>query len=171
MTSRYHDTEHKWIGGEEIRQWNKLNRKVKEPLNRSTETRGLIYGLTRVQACKNCLRSRTGRVCVIDEDQPNCRACRTNKIGCDRKPNFVFDLTKDEFFPTYDQFIRVYKNKEPGRLRRYVRFARRIPRDEGAFCFLLRCTPTRNLTVISRVRSPDPESCDQAIFWRSGSCG
>ncbi|KAJ6552734.1 hypothetical protein B0H19DRAFT_1236008 [Mycena capillaripes] len=28
-------------------------------------------------------------------------------------------MTKDEFFPTYDQFLKVFQNRESGRLRRY----------------------------------------------------
>ncbi|KAJ7137046.1 hypothetical protein C8R44DRAFT_768375 [Mycena epipterygia] len=138
LTSRYHDTQKKWIGGKEIRQWNKLNRK----------------------ACKNCLRSKIGRVCVIDEDQPSCRACRATKIGCDRKPQFVFDLTKDDFFPTYDQFIRVYKNREPGRLRRYIRMSRRIPRDGGSY----QIAPSSISAEHHRQTVHG-----QRIFWRTGN--
>jgi len=97
VTTRYHDVEHKWICGDEIRQWNLENR----------------------QACEKCSNSKTRRICVVDEDQPSCRSCRDAKIACDRKPKFVFDMTKDEFFPNYDQFLVVFKNKEPGRLVRY----------------------------------------------------
>ncbi|KAJ7114868.1 hypothetical protein C8R44DRAFT_740225 [Mycena epipterygia] len=97
VTTRYHDSDKKWIGGHEVRQWNELNR----------------------TACEKCINSKNRRMCIIDEDHPSCRACRTTKIGCDRKPRFVFDMTKDEFFPSYTQFLAVFQNKEPGRLRRY----------------------------------------------------
>ncbi|KAJ7448102.1 hypothetical protein FB451DRAFT_766054 [Mycena latifolia] len=105
LTTRYHDVQNKWIGGSEIRQWNAENR----------------------TACGKCLNSKTGRECVIDEDHPSCRACRANKIGCDRKPRFVYDMTKCTFFPTYEQFISVFHNKEAGRLKRYIK----VPRDPG----------------------------------------
>lgn len=72
-----------------------------------------------LQSCQKCTHSKTKRICVIDEDQASCRACREVKIGCDRKPKFVFDLTKHEFFPSYEQFLVIFQNKAPGRLRRY----------------------------------------------------
>ncbi|KAJ7187202.1 hypothetical protein C8R46DRAFT_1207167 [Mycena filopes] len=101
LTTRYHDVERKWIGGEEIRQWNGLH----------------------LDPCNKCLNSKSGRPCILDEDQPSCRTCRLNKIGCDRKPLFVFDMTKDDFFPVYEQFLEIFKNKEAGRLRRYDKSA------------------------------------------------
>ncbi|KAJ6452020.1 hypothetical protein C8R47DRAFT_1229579 [Mycena vitilis] len=114
LTTRYHDVDRKWIGGEEIRKWNTDNRK----------------------ACQKCATSRTMRVCIVDEDQPSCRACRTAKIGCDRKPQFVYDLTKAEFFSHYGDFLAVFRNREPGRLKRYERIVplkkrKRPARDVG----------------------------------------
>ncbi|KAJ7635506.1 hypothetical protein DFH06DRAFT_1336527 [Mycena polygramma] len=102
MTTRYHDSEQKWISGGEIREWNTRNREVRS-----------------LGACNKCVNSKKKRTCIIDEDHASCRTCRDAKIGCDRKPRFVFDMTKDEFFSTYDQFITVYEKREPGRLRRY----------------------------------------------------
>ncbi|KAJ7499750.1 hypothetical protein FB451DRAFT_1206417 [Mycena latifolia] len=61
------------------------------------------------------------RACAVDEDQPSCRACRANKIGCDRKPRFIFDMTKRHFFPWC-------ANKEAGRLKRYIKLPRDPPR-------------------------------------------
>ncbi|KAJ7767248.1 hypothetical protein B0H16DRAFT_1521470 [Mycena metata] len=97
LTTRYHDVEHKWIGGGEIREWNLINQ---EP-------------------CDKCANSKTQKQCIIDDDQPSCRTCRKTKIGCDRKPRFVFDMTRDEFFQSYDQFLAIFQNPEKGRLRRY----------------------------------------------------
>ncbi|KAJ6522283.1 hypothetical protein B0H19DRAFT_683094 [Mycena capillaripes] len=99
LTTRYHDKNKKWIDGQEIRKWNMENR----------------------TACNKCRSSKKKRQCVIEEDNPSCLACRTIKIGCDKKPRFVFEMTKEEFFPHYDQFLQVFQNKEPGRLRRYNR--------------------------------------------------
>ncbi|KAJ7119966.1 hypothetical protein C8R43DRAFT_960036 [Mycena crocata] len=64
-------------------------------------------------ACDKCLKSKTSRVSV--------------KIGCDRKARFVFDLTKGQFFTKYEEFLAVFNNKEPGRLRRYSQ----APRKRG----------------------------------------
>ncbi|KAJ7272959.1 hypothetical protein C8J57DRAFT_1316152 [Mycena rebaudengoi] len=104
LTTRYHDHENKWIGGEEIRQWNQANR----------------------QACGKCLNSKTKRVCIIDEDHPSCRACRHVKIGCDRKTQFVFDLTREEFFPSFTQFLSIFRHPGPGRMRRDKKLENRI---------------------------------------------
>ncbi|KAJ6468626.1 hypothetical protein C8R47DRAFT_803308 [Mycena vitilis] len=90
LISRYHDVDHKWINGTEIRDWNRRNR----------------------VACDKCLNSTTKRQCVIDEDSPNCRPCRGAKIGCDRKAKFVFDLTKADFFADWNQFEKVWDEKK-----------------------------------------------------------
>ncbi|KAJ7473892.1 hypothetical protein B0H11DRAFT_1337760 [Mycena galericulata] len=91
LTGRFHDGDRKWIGSDEIKAWNSLNR----------------------NPCHKCSTSKSRRVCIVDEDNPNCRTCRNAKISCDRKSKFIFDLTKDEFFPEYDQFLSVYHNREP----------------------------------------------------------
>ncbi|KAJ7660737.1 hypothetical protein DFH06DRAFT_1129795 [Mycena polygramma] len=96
LTTRYHDANNNWVGGSEIRKWNNDNR----------------------TACRKCVRSKSQRQCIIDEDYPSCRSCRSAKVGCDRKTQFIFDLTKNEFFPVYDQFIKVYDDKEPGHMRK-----------------------------------------------------
>ncbi|KAJ7937039.1 hypothetical protein B0H13DRAFT_195416 [Mycena leptocephala] len=59
-----------------------------------------------------------GRTCIIDEDHPSCRACRDIKIGCDRKTQFIFDMTKDEFFPVYDQFMKVFTDRDPAQVKK-----------------------------------------------------
>ncbi|KAJ7150853.1 hypothetical protein C8R43DRAFT_1005413 [Mycena crocata] len=105
LTTRYYDAEQKWIGGVEIRKWNKENR----------------------NACDRCTRSRISRVCEIDENHPSCRSCRSIKVGCDRKPRFVFDMTKNEFYSDFDHFMAIFHKKEAGRLKRYVR----VPRNRN----------------------------------------
>ncbi|KAJ7623838.1 hypothetical protein DFH06DRAFT_1230432 [Mycena polygramma] len=107
LTSRYHDVDQKWINGTEIREWNRKNR----------------------IACQKCTDSKTKRECVIDEDSPNCRPCRAIKIGCDRKPKFLFDLTKAEFFADWDQFFKVWKEKQ-GRVVRGKRTKSDKPRPK-----------------------------------------
>ncbi|KAJ7472776.1 hypothetical protein FB451DRAFT_302950 [Mycena latifolia] len=96
LTSRHHDSDNNCIGGEEIRVWNRTHR---EP-------------------CGRCAQSKVHRLCIVDEDNPNCRACRSMKVGCDRKPRFVFDMTTDMFFPTYTQFLPIY-NRYRGRFKRH----------------------------------------------------
>ncbi|KAJ6530102.1 hypothetical protein B0H19DRAFT_1384662, partial [Mycena capillaripes] len=102
LTTRYYDIEHKWICGAEIVAWNCAN----------------------MQPCEKCMNSKTKRLCVVDDDQPSCRTCREMKIGCDRKPLFVFEMTKDDSFASYDQFIAVFKKRQPGRPIRYGKKSR-----------------------------------------------
>ncbi|CAK5277617.1 unnamed protein product [Mycena citricolor] len=96
ITSRYHNVETGWTGTKEVRDWNHSN----------------------PTACDKCLRSRVERQCIIDEDQPSCRPCRDAKISCDRKCKFIYDLTKDDFFPEYALFLHVYNDRKPGQLRK-----------------------------------------------------
>ncbi|KAF7357885.1 hypothetical protein MVEN_00834700 [Mycena venus] len=97
VTARYHGIEKKWMGGDELREWTQ----------------------THTDPCKKCVSGKVKRQCIIDENHPSCQTCRSAKIGCDRKPLFVFDMTKNEFFPTYEQFINVFNKRTPGRLRRF----------------------------------------------------
>ncbi|KAJ7662746.1 hypothetical protein DFH06DRAFT_1128958 [Mycena polygramma] len=99
LTTIYHDTDNNRIGGDEMKHWNRTNR----------------------SPCSKCTNSKAKRVCIIDEGHPSCRACRKVKIGCDRKPLFVYEMTKTHFFPSFDQFMSVFHNKERGKLRRYVK--------------------------------------------------
>ncbi|KAJ7915336.1 hypothetical protein B0H13DRAFT_406385 [Mycena leptocephala] len=100
VTMRYHDAQQRWIGGEEVKRWNDANRKP----------------------CERCANSKSKKACIVDTDHPSCRPCRDNKVACDRKPRFVFDMTKDRFFPSYNQFLRVFQDRKPkqiSRLRRH----------------------------------------------------
>ncbi|KAJ6507325.1 hypothetical protein C8R47DRAFT_1100937 [Mycena vitilis] len=99
VTTRYHDEHQRWRGGEEIARWNDMNQKP----------------------CERCANSKVKRDCVVDQEHPACRACRNNKVSCDRKPKFIFDMTKDVFFPSYLQFLDIYHNRKPGQMRRLRR--------------------------------------------------
>ncbi|KAJ7086956.1 hypothetical protein C8R44DRAFT_893360 [Mycena epipterygia] len=90
VSARCYDTDNTRKGSDDIRQWNKHNRK----------------------SCAKCTSSRGRRICVVDEDHPSCKTCRSAKIGCDRKLLFLFDMTKAEYFPSFDQFIKVFHSKE-----------------------------------------------------------
>ncbi|KAJ7683321.1 hypothetical protein B0H17DRAFT_1074282 [Mycena rosella] len=92
-----HDAHKKWVGRDEVKSWNQSNR---EP-------------------CGKCIGGKVLKVCVIEEDHPCCRNCRDAKIGCNRKLQFVFNMTKVIFFPTYDQFMKVFSYREPGGMRKY----------------------------------------------------
>ncbi|KAJ7196163.1 hypothetical protein C8J57DRAFT_1546947 [Mycena rebaudengoi] len=41
------------------------------------------------------------------------------KLGCSRKDDFVFDMTKDNFFPSREQFTEIFKKKDTQQLRRH----------------------------------------------------
>ncbi|KAJ7111511.1 hypothetical protein C8R44DRAFT_742619 [Mycena epipterygia] len=99
VSARCYDTDNTRKGSNDIRQWNEHNRK----------------------SCAKCTSSRGRRICVVDEDHPSCKTCRSAKIGCDRKLLFLFDMTKAEYFPSFDQFIKVFHSKEHSRPRRNKR--------------------------------------------------
>ncbi|KAJ7167791.1 hypothetical protein C8R46DRAFT_1094141 [Mycena filopes] len=76
-----------WIGSPEVKAWNAQN----------------------MQACIKCASSRTPKQCIIDDDQASCQACRAGKSACNRKMDFLFAATKDDFFPTMAEFHEVFK--------------------------------------------------------------
>lgn len=130
LTTRYHDVENKWIGCEEVKQWNRSNRTVIF-LEWVTYLLLIIF-----QACKKCLSSKAQRTCIIDEDHPSCRACRDAKVGCDRKPQYIFDLTKDDFFSDYQSFLEVYNQRQPTQMRKLKQAEnafRSSPKSRDAF--------------------------------------
>ncbi|KAJ7616335.1 hypothetical protein DFH06DRAFT_1145605 [Mycena polygramma] len=99
VTTRHHDDHREWVGGEDVRRWNESNK----------------------QPCERCANSKNNRECIVDESHPSCRPCRRNKVGCDRKPRFVFDMTKEQFFPSYSQFMRIYQDGKSEQIRRLRR--------------------------------------------------
>ncbi|KAK7021172.1 hypothetical protein R3P38DRAFT_2781184 [Favolaschia claudopus] len=50
-------------------------------------------------------------------------------MACDRKTRFIFEYTKDEFFPTMDEFKAVYGKKEHTDCRVYRKWASRKLRE------------------------------------------
>ncbi|KAJ7057745.1 hypothetical protein C8F01DRAFT_1150949 [Mycena amicta] len=77
------------------------------------------WQLANTTDCESCQASRPRQACVFGDAQMSCRACRyrqhsgassptaTSKT-CSRKLRFLFDMTKDEFFSDYDQFVSIY---------------------------------------------------------------
>ncbi|KAJ7160398.1 hypothetical protein C8R46DRAFT_1107968 [Mycena filopes] len=86
----YHDEDKIWIGTEELKSWNHANHRP----------------------CDRCINSQNGRSCAINENTTTCGRCREQKVACDRTTKFLFDMTKDEFFPTYEEFLRAYQTGE-----------------------------------------------------------
>jgi len=114
VTTRYRDSDNKWVAGQEIQQWNNANRQGSPFNNVLTD---LLT--SRLQACNKCANSRSNRVCVIDQDHPSCRTCRSVKIGCDRKTLFLFDVTKNLFHSNYAMFLKYYGARAPLQMKRY----------------------------------------------------
>ncbi|KAJ7463976.1 hypothetical protein FB451DRAFT_1264353 [Mycena latifolia] len=81
----------------------------------STELRD--WNTRHLMPCNNCLHSKKKHICSVDWDHFSCRTCRTLRINCDRKAQFIFDATKEHFFSSFDQFIAVYMCKQPGKMR------------------------------------------------------
>ncbi|KAJ7137597.1 hypothetical protein C8R43DRAFT_955507 [Mycena crocata] len=96
LTTRYHDQNNRWKGTEELQQWNVRHKK----------------------ACRRCINSKAKKPCVIDIDHPSCRSCRDNKVSCDRKASFVYDTTKEDFFPDFKQFLSVFHDRDAGFIRK-----------------------------------------------------
>ncbi|KAJ7034421.1 hypothetical protein C8F04DRAFT_1183235 [Mycena alexandri] len=98
LTTRTRDREGRWVGSQEVLLWNAQH----------------------LEDCERCKGGRKWKVCVVDTDQVGCRTCRKARVACDRKARFLYDLTKDDFFPTLDVFLSVY-NAPDKRQRRACR--------------------------------------------------
>ncbi|KAJ7123309.1 hypothetical protein C8R43DRAFT_1032102 [Mycena crocata] len=96
LTTRHHDVHKRWKGTDELRQWNMDNKK----------------------ACRKCTHSKTKCPCIIDIDHPSCRACRDVKVACSRKAAFVYDMTKEDYFPDFKQFLSVFQDRNPEQLKK-----------------------------------------------------
>ncbi|KAJ6487831.1 hypothetical protein C8R45DRAFT_258185 [Mycena sanguinolenta] len=44
------------------------------------------------------------------ESCQHCKTRRKARVNCDRKIKFIFDNTKDSFFPDYEMFLQAYNN-------------------------------------------------------------
>ncbi|KAK7000762.1 hypothetical protein R3P38DRAFT_2560389 [Favolaschia claudopus] len=107
LTTRTRNDEGAWVGSPEARQWNERNK----------------------ESCSRCQRGRNWRACFVENDQLTCLPCRKSKMACDRKTRFIFEYTKDEFFPTMDEFKAVYGKKEHTDCRVYRKWASRKLRE------------------------------------------
>ncbi|KAK7031536.1 hypothetical protein R3P38DRAFT_2701295 [Favolaschia claudopus] len=105
LTTRIRNNEGEWVGSDEARQWNHRNK----------------------ETCTRCQRQRgpTWKACLVEDDQLNCSPCRDSKMSCDRKTKFIFEYTKDQFFPTMEEFMRVYSKKDHADCKVYRKWASR----------------------------------------------
>ncbi|KAJ7715767.1 hypothetical protein B0H16DRAFT_1804948 [Mycena metata] len=87
MTRTRLEGKNEWIGSNELVEWNRNNLGV----------------------CARCKGCSVPRKCVIDDGHPSCRTCRTAKAKCERKTKYIFDLTKDDYYPDFETFHAVYK--------------------------------------------------------------
>ncbi|KAJ6544015.1 hypothetical protein B0H19DRAFT_1169338, partial [Mycena capillaripes] len=101
LTTRTRNHEGQWIGSPEVMAWNALN----------------------MQTCDKCCASRTLKACIIEQDQPSCLPCRNAKMACDRKTKFLFDTTCNDFFPTMEIFMSVFKARDQQQCRSYLKTA------------------------------------------------
>ncbi|KAJ7493167.1 hypothetical protein B0H11DRAFT_2190797 [Mycena galericulata] len=76
-----------------------------------------------MESCDKCLHARRLRQCIIEEDQASCRPCRDSRTSCDRKMRFLYESTRDDFFPTLDEFMLVYNARDQEQLRSYKKTA------------------------------------------------
>ncbi|KAK7016256.1 hypothetical protein R3P38DRAFT_3203038 [Favolaschia claudopus] len=107
LTARTRTDDGRWVGSEELREWNA----------RHTES------------CDRCRGARIWKPCIVHDDQPTCRPCRTSKMACDRKVKFVFEYTKHHFFADMSEFLRVYRKKERANCKPYRKQAVKKLRD------------------------------------------
>ncbi|KAK7046698.1 hypothetical protein R3P38DRAFT_2875301 [Favolaschia claudopus] len=101
LTTRTKTKDGKWIACQEVKEWNARN----------------------PQKCIRCANSRVFRLCVVEDDQPSCLSCRDSKMACDRKPQFLFEATCEEFFPTMSLFLKVHDNPPPVQSKTYQKTA------------------------------------------------
>ncbi|KAJ6497117.1 hypothetical protein C8R47DRAFT_1069168 [Mycena vitilis] len=55
--------------------------------------------------------------------------CLKSRTACDRKIRFLYECTKDEYFPTEEQFIFVYNQRDKTQCRAYKKTANRRRHD------------------------------------------
>ncbi|KAJ7938191.1 hypothetical protein B0H13DRAFT_1135694 [Mycena leptocephala] len=101
LTTRTRSIDGRWIGSPEVKSWNLQN----------------------TQTCDKCACRRTLKHCIVDEGQASCRPCRESKTACDRKLKFLFDCTREEFFPTFEAFMEVFNAKNQDQCRTFQKSA------------------------------------------------
>ncbi|KAK7035709.1 hypothetical protein R3P38DRAFT_2771327 [Favolaschia claudopus] len=80
LTTRTKTKEGKWIGCPEVKDWNS----------------------------RNIQQEQRDKAMYCRDDQATCLSCKDSKMACDRKAQFLFESTCDQFFPTMDLFLEVY---------------------------------------------------------------
>ncbi|KAJ7270203.1 hypothetical protein C8J57DRAFT_305614 [Mycena rebaudengoi] len=101
LTTRTRAKGGRWVGSEEVMKWNAVN----------------------MLACDKCTFSRHNKQCILEDHQPSCLPCRQSKMLCDRKMRFIFDSTREEFFASYDLFLRVFEAKDQKQCRSFKKTA------------------------------------------------
>ncbi|KAJ7284164.1 hypothetical protein C8J57DRAFT_1710412 [Mycena rebaudengoi] len=101
LTTRTRAKDGHWVGSKEVAEWNARN----------------------TIACDKCHVSRDNRECVVEDDQPSCRPCRNAKMSCDRKLKFLFESTREKFFPSMDLFLEVHNRKNGKQCRSFKKTA------------------------------------------------
>ncbi|KAJ7271549.1 hypothetical protein C8J57DRAFT_1226134 [Mycena rebaudengoi] len=101
LTTRTRAKGGKWVGSEEVFQWNAKN----------------------MMACDKCTFRRNPKQCTLEDDQASCLPCRQSKMSCDRKMRFLFDSTRQDFFSSYDLFLQVVDAKDQKQCRTFKKTA------------------------------------------------
>ncbi|KAJ7215727.1 hypothetical protein C8J57DRAFT_1255422 [Mycena rebaudengoi] len=96
---------------------------------------GMVLGsVTAKSACDKCMARRSPRHCVVDDNEVSCQACRLGKTACDRKMRFLFESTRNDFFPSRDLFDAVFKLKNKNQSRTYQKTANKRRKAALPYC-------------------------------------
>ncbi|KAJ7606062.1 hypothetical protein DFH06DRAFT_1150228 [Mycena polygramma] len=122
LSSRTKDKNGRWIGSPEVFEWNVRNSKP----------------------CERCLIGSRWKQCIVDEDHPSCRSCRTAKVSCDRKLRFLYETTSPDFFSSWDLFLHVYNTRRGKEVRAFQKEANKRRNRESVECLIhatcIRCS-------------------------------
>ncbi|KAJ7781444.1 hypothetical protein B0H16DRAFT_1447886 [Mycena metata] len=113
LTTRTRNHLGQWVGSPEVEAWNRQN------------TQGSAT-------------SRNPKQCVIELDQASCRSCRDAKMACDRKLQFLFESTREEYFYTMEEFVTVFNAKKTSRCRSFQKTANKRRKASLPYAKILR---------------------------------
>ncbi|KAJ7132917.1 hypothetical protein C8R46DRAFT_1235465 [Mycena filopes] len=116
----------------------------------------LLWNACNREACERCTSSRSSGPCVVEDDQPSCLQCRKWKTACDRKMRFLFENTREDFFPTKEQFIYVYNERDRRRCRSLKKMANK--RRRSTLSFIDKDTNSR--ANVEALQSAQQEICN-----------
>ncbi|KAJ7045243.1 hypothetical protein C8F04DRAFT_1174207 [Mycena alexandri] len=140
LTTRTRNHSGHWVGSPEVKAWNSANRRK----------------------CDKCCVSRSLRECLVEEDQASCKPCRAAHTACDRKLQFLFESTREEFFPTMEKFLVVFKARDSELSRSYQKTANKRRKAS------LPCSRMLKSKVIpgpaSAVFIPSLRSCEPSLY-------